>query len=219
MVSRGEILVLSSIISSIKDVLVWLPAIIIALTFHEYAHGRVAYWLGDKTAYYAGRLTLNPLPHIDWIGFLMLVFLRFGWAKPVPVNPVNLRKTSMKTGMLLVSVAGPLMNMLLALSGMIMLRLALNYLTGETAYLLVQLLVPFIYINLVLAIFNLVPVPPLDGSKILAGILPDSWGTLVYRYGNYGYALLLLLVFTGLIGKVLGPLIQSAYQLLYALVF
>ena len=122
MVSRREILVLSSIISSIKDVLVWLPAIIIALTFHEYAHGRVAYWLGDKTAYYAGRLTLNPLPHIDWIGFLMLVFLRFGWAKPVPVNPVNLRKTSMKTGMLLVSVAGPLMNMLLALSGMIMLR-------------------------------------------------------------------------------------------------
>ena len=85
--------------------IIWLPAILIALTFHEYAHGRVAYHLGDDTAYLQGRLTLNPIPHIDWVGFLMLLFFQFGWAKPVQVNPYNFRNTGIKSGMMLVSLA------------------------------------------------------------------------------------------------------------------
>ncbi|MDD2620868.1 MAG: site-2 protease family protein, partial [Syntrophomonadaceae bacterium] len=97
-------------LQSITEMLVALPAIVIALTFHEYAHGKVADMLGDTTPYYQGRLTLNPLPHIDWLGFIMLFIFHFGWAKPVQVNPYNFKNISIKKGMMLVSLAGPGMN-------------------------------------------------------------------------------------------------------------
>ncbi|HZJ83940.1 MAG TPA: site-2 protease family protein, partial [Syntrophomonadaceae bacterium] len=108
---------------SLLDMFIWLPAILIALTFHEYAHALVADRLGDSTPHYQGRLTLNPLPHIDWIGFLMLLIFRFGWAKPVQVNPYNFKNTGVKKGMMLVSLAGPAMNILLAFIGMFLLKI------------------------------------------------------------------------------------------------
>lgn len=196
------------------NTLVWLPAILIALTFHEFAHGLVADRLGDRTPYYQGRLTLNPLPHIDWIGFLMLIIFKFGWAKPVQVDPRNFNRVSPKTGMMLVSLAGPGMNMLLALIGMFLYKLIIPLESSQWAGLLVPLLPPLIYINLILAAFNLIPVPPLDGSKILAGILPDSGARLIYSLEQYGPLILLLLIVTDVVGKILWPLVNFLYGLL-----
>lgn len=205
---------------SLIDILIWLPAIIIGLTFHEYAHGRAAYMLGDDTAYHQGRLTLNPLPHIDWIGFFMLIIFKFGWAKPVQVNPLNFHKNiSMKQGMMLVSLAGPVMNMLIALVGLIALKFLLPMQGQEWVNLVIPLLIPLIQINLILAAFNLIPVPPLDGSKILAGLLPDSGTRLMYSLEQYGPMLLLLLIVTGLTGKIIWPIVNFLYNLLYSIVF
>lgn len=109
------------------DTLVWLPAILVGLTFHEFAHGLVADRLGDSTPARQGRLTLNPLPHIDWVGFLMLLIFKFGWAKPVQVNPGNFKNISHKTGMMLVSLAGPGMNLVIALLSMAALKLLIPW--------------------------------------------------------------------------------------------
>ncbi|WP_054696962.1 site-2 protease family protein [Syntrophomonas palmitatica] len=205
------------------NTLIWLPAIIIGLTFHEYAHGRVAYWLGDDTPYYQGRLTLNPLPHIDWVGFFMLLFFKFGWAKPVEVNPYNFRNSGVKQGMMLVSLAGPAMNLMLALTGMLILKFygidpgaGFSLYTNSTVLLLVG---PLVYINLILAVFNLIPLPPLDGSKILAGLLPDSGAQFMYSIEQYGPLILLLFIITGAFGKILNPLVNIMYSLLYTAVF
>ena len=212
------------------DAVIWLPAILIALTFHEYAHGRVAYYLGDDTAYLQGRLTLNPLPHIDWVGFLMLLFFHFGWAKPVMVNPLNFKNTGIKNGMMLVSLAGPVMNLLLAFSGMVILKIwglpldmnSFFYIIGNSSAAFGQvnlvsgialILYTLVYINLILAVFNLIPLPPLDGSKILAGLLPDSGARLVYSLEAYGPLILLLLIITGAFSKILIPMVTLIYSL------
>ncbi|MEN6461855.1 MAG: site-2 protease family protein [Syntrophomonas sp.] len=208
---------------SFTNMIISLPAIVIALTFHEYAHGRVADLLGDDTPYYQGRLTLNPFPHIDWVGFLMLFLFQFGWAKPVQVNPLKFRNISMKKGMMLVSLAGPVMNLLLAWLGMLALKLSgfdphLGTYSGNNAV-LIQLIYPLVSINLILAAFNLIPVPPLDGSRILAGLLPDSGTQAIYSLEQYGPLLLLLLIVTGMAGKVFLPLAGLLENLLYGLVF
>jgi len=208
---------------SIYNMLIALPAILIALTFHEYAHGQVADWLGDDTPYYQGRLTINPLPHIDWIGFFALMFLHFGWAKPVQVNPYNFKKISIKTGMMLVSIAGPLMNILLALVGMIALRLLafdpqLGTYSGSMSA-LIQMIVPLVEINIILAVFNLIPVPPLDGSKILAGLLPDKGADFIYSLEQFGPLILLLIIFTNLADKIIWPLYNVIYIAIYGTVF
>jgi len=208
---------------SFYEMLVALPAILIALTFHEYAHGRAADWLGDDTPYLQGRLTINPLPHIDWIGFFMLMFFSFGWAKPVQVNPYNFKNISVKKGMMLVSLAGPLMNILLACAAMIALRLLnfdpqLGQYSGNMPE-LIQMLMPLVQINIILAVFNLIPVPPLDGSKILAGLLPDAGAQFIYSLEQYGPLLLLLLIFTNLAGKIIWPLYNLVYAFIYGGVF
>jgi len=205
--------------SSLTEMLIWLPAIIIALTFHEYAHGKVAYLLGDSTPYYQGRLTLNPLSHIDWIGFLMLMIFKFGWAKPVQVNPYNFKNIGIKQGMMLVSLAGPGMNILLAFVGMIFLRYLVPYQALEWGRMAITLVQPLIYINLILAAFNLIPVPPLDGAKILAGILPDSGAKAMYTLEQYGFVILLLLIVTGIVSRVLWPIANFLYNFLYIIVF
>lgn len=205
--------------SWIAETLIWLPAILIALTFHEYAHGRVASFLGDDTPYYQGRLTLNPFPHIDWVGFLMLLLFKFGWAKPVQVNPYNFKKTGIKQGMMLVSLAGPGMNILLAFIGMIVLKWLLPYQAMEWGQMAIALLYPLIQINLILAAFNLIPVPPLDGAKILAGLLPDRGAALIYQMEQYGMLILLLLIVTGITGKILWPLANFMYGIIYTIVF
>ncbi len=173
-----------------------LPAIVIALTFHEYAHARVAYAFGDPTAKEAGRLTLNPIRHLDPVGTLLLVLAGFGWAKPVPVNPWHF-SGSRKRKLMAVSVAGPLMNLLEALAGAGLMSLLWHFTSGGSAFLqwLFYFLFYFVQINVVLALFNLIPVPPLDGSKILAGLLPDSQLNLVLSLERYGFVILLLLVF------------------------
>ncbi len=198
----------------------WLPAILIGLTFHEYAHGRVAYYLGDDTAYLQGRLTINPLPHIDWVGFLMLLFFHFGWAKPVMVNPLNFKNTGIKTGMMLVSLAGPAMNLLLAFSAMVILKIFgfhpyMDYSSAGIGMILYTL----VYINLILAVFNLIPVPPLDGSKILAGLLPDSGAQMIYSLEAYGPIILLLLIITDVFSKILFPLVTLIYTVFVNILF
>ncbi len=196
------------------DTLVWLPAILIGLTFHEFAHGLVADRLGDSTPAQQGRLTLNPLPHIDWVGFLMLLIFKFGWAKPVQVNPYNFKKVSHKTGMMLVSLAGPGMNLTIALLSMVALKMLIPGQDGSWSAILVPLLIPLIYINLILTAFNLLPVPPLDGSKILAGILPDAGANWLYSLEQYGPLILLLLIVTNMVGKILWPLVNFLYGIL-----
>lgn len=202
------------------NAVIWLPAILIGLTFHEYAHGRVAYHLGDDTAYLQGRLTLNPLPHIDWVGFLMLLFFHFGWAKPVMVNPLNFKNTGIKTGMMLVSLAGPVMNLLLAFCGMIILKICgfhpyMDYSSAGIGIILYTL----VYINLILAVFNLIPVPPLDGSKILAGLLPDSGAQVIYSLEAYGPIILLILIITDVFSKILFPLVTLIYTVFVNILF
>lgn len=204
---------------TITSMMIALPAIIIALTFHEYAHGKVAYWLGDNTAYSYGRLTLNPFPHIDPIGFLMLFIFHFGWAKPVPVNPLNFKGTSIKTGMMLVSLAGPGMNILLAFIGMILLKVLIPFQAFEWASISLAMVRPLIQINLILAAFNLIPLPPLDGSKILAGLLPDSGAQVLYSLEQYGPLILLLFIVTGIASRVFLPLANFLGSILYMIVF
>ncbi|MDI6906321.1 MAG: site-2 protease family protein [Thermoanaerobacterales bacterium] len=182
---------------NLAEIIALVPAIMLALTVHEYAHGFVADRLGDHTARYAGRLTLNPVAHVDWLGLLLLFVAGFGWAKPVPVNPYNLRG-NVKQGLLLVSLAGPAANLVLALAASVLLGLIDYMQSGFGLLLLYQL----IYINVVLAVFNLIPVPPLDGSKILAGLLPGRQEWLV-ALEQYGVLVLLVLMVTGLIGKFL----------------
>lgn len=200
---------------SLYEILVAFPAFVIGLTFHEFAHGWMAYKLGDKTAYYQGRLTLNPVPHIDPVGFLMLVLFRFGWAKPVPVNPYNFHG-DIKRGMLLVALAGPATNLLVAVAASLLLGLTAVHMPFERE-IYIQIVLQIIYINVILAVFNLLPVPPLDGSKILAGILPgrQEW---LYQLEQYGTIVLLILLFTGIIGKVLGFFITPIINFLMVLV-
>ncbi len=207
--------------------IVWsIPAVLIAITVHEYWHGKIAYKLGDPTAAEAGRLTLNPLAHLDPVGTLMLLLFRFGWAKPVPVNFNNLNHP--KRDMVYVSLAGPIANILTAIIFALILRLS-HYFIGHIALvrdtsffsLMVTLLRGWllflqtgVIINLALAIFNLIPVPPLDGSKILLGLLPYSQAYRYARLESYGPIILLILVLSGIIGKVLFPIVFFLFRLL-----
>lgn len=193
-----------------QNLMLSLPAILIALSFHEFAHGYVAYRLGDPTPKYQGRLTVNPLAHLDPVGTLMLIVAHFGWAKPVMVNPLNFRGDK-KKGMLYVSLAGPLTNLLIALIGAILYNLIRN----------VQIDIFFIYaldylieINIAFALFNLLPVPPLDGSKILAGILPYHMHDLIYKLEVYGPIILILIIVTGVTDKFLWPMVDSLYEII-----
>jgi Zn-dependent protease len=199
---------------SVERILTWIPAVLIALTFHEYAHAWMATRLGDRTARNAGRLTLNPVPHLDPIGTLLLFVVGFGWAKPVPVNPYNLRG-DIKQGLMLVSLAGPGANLLLAFIGTVVLGVSMG-MVGFAAGIdspLGNILQAVILVNLILAFFNLLPIPPLDGSKILAGLLPgrQEW---LYSLEQYGIIILLVLVFTGAIESLFRLIIMPVYTFL-----
>ncbi|NLW90660.1 MAG: site-2 protease family protein [Syntrophomonadaceae bacterium] len=206
----------------IASLIIYLPAIIVALTFHEFAHAWVADRLGDDTPYLQGRLTLNPIPHLDVIGFIMLLWAGFGWAKPVQVNPYRFQNLRVKEGMLLVSLAGPAMNLLLAIIGMAAIKvMGINPQDSAAVYqnAAAQLLLPLVLINLGLMIFNLIPIPPLDGSKILAGILPDSAGKYFHLLEQYGMIIMLLLFVTGIFSVILNPIRYSLYYLIYGIFF
>ncbi len=179
-------------------------AVLIALTVHEYAHGQVAYWLGDPTAKYEGRLTLNPVAHLDPLGTLMFFIISFGWGKPVPVNPRYFKHYRRDTA--LVAIAGPVSNLLLAFAAFFLLLLLMpkNAVFDGTADVLnavqaaspslrfiVQTLSTSIWINLGLMAFNLLPIAPLDGSKILAAFVPLKYEDMYDQYLQYGTYLLL----------------------------
>jgi Zn-dependent protease len=201
----------------LREILISIPPLLFALSFHEFAHGFIADRMGDPTPRYYGRLTLNPLAHLDPLGTLMLIFYHFGWAKPVPVNPYNF--THRERGLLLVSLAGPLSNILLAFVGNLALRAAIIYSSNQV---LVQMLQYFWQINVLLAAFNLIPIPPLDGSKILAGLLPPKQAFQFRQLESYGPIILLFLVFFDILGRIiypLGGLLMDAINLFTNMVF
>jgi Zn-dependent protease len=196
---------------NIQSLLLIAPPILMALTFHECAHAYVAHRYGDDTAKKSGRLTLNPLRHLDPLGTIMIFLVQFGWAKPVPVNPYNLRNP--KKDMLWISAAGPISNMLLALmSGLLFRLLSENAATPERstiAGLIVLMVFLSMKINLALAIFNILPIAPLDGSKILYGLLPPGFGKMIFALERYGpFILIGLIIFGRATGvSILGGLI------------
>jgi len=175
--------------------------LVIAFTVHEFSHAWTADQQGDPTARRQGRLTLNPLAHLDLLGSLLLLVAGFGWAKPVPFNPYNLR-SGPRTGTAIVAAAGPFSNLVLALLAAIPFRLGVvnQFSLGAAGRFLPTLpdfLFTFIFINLILLFFNLIPLPPLDGHKIATGLLPDPLAGFFERLTPYGPMLLLLLLFVG----------------------
>lgn len=184
---------------------------IIALTFHEFSHAWVAHKLGDDTAKMRGRLTLNPLKHLDPLGTLMMIFARIGWAKPVPVNAMNFKDP--KQDMVKVGLAGPVMNLLIAFITafpiQIMLSVFSTRLPGQFSLILWDFLLMLFSVNLYLAVFNLIPIPPLDGSRIFYGILPQKYYFKVMKYERYvAFALILFIIIApGVLSKVLNTLV------------
>ena len=201
---------------SFQELILMAPPILLALTVHEYAHGYVAFRLGDDTAYRAGRLTLNPLSHLDPIGTLMLFIAQIGWAKPVPVNPYNLNNP--RTDMIWVSLAGPASNVIFAfITGMILRFIIAAEL--NIGMFLVKMIVFTVQINLVLAAFNLIPVPPLDGSKILGGMLQGEAAYKYAQFERYGPFVLMAVIFGGwflhipVLSWIISPFVQFFFTL------
>ncbi len=192
-----------------------LLAVIIALVAHEWSHGAVAHLFGDDTAKNAGRLSVNPLVHLDPLGTFMLLIAPFGWAKPVPVNYYNLRRQ--KLGIAMVSIAGPAANLILGVIFGFLAKFTFPILGSEN--LLVIFFQVLMLINFALLIFNLIPIPPLDGSKVLFTILPDRFSDFKYKFSIYGPMILLFLVigdsFLGI--NVLSRIFSFFYGILFSI--
>lgn len=195
---------------SMKDLLLRLCSVFLCLTVHETCHGLAAYALGDPTAKRQHRLSLNPLRHIDWFGLAMMVTAGFGWAKPVPVNPSYFKNP--KRGMAISALAGPVSNFLLALLLLLTVRLVWNPSLFYVSQWLLFLLDTAI-LSIGLGVFNLIPIPPLDGSKVLFALLPDRLYELVLRYERIGMLLLWALVFAGVGGSVMDSVIYFIFDL------
>lgn len=187
---------------------------------HEWAHAWAAYQLGDDTAALQGRLTMNPLAHLDPLGAISLVFFGYGWGKPVPVNPYRLRG-NMRTGEALVAAAGPFSNLVLAMLGAIPFRLGwLNtYSSSASVISLPDILIQFIVINLSLMIFNLIPIPPLDGSRVLRWVLPSQWAYQMDRIEQFGRAGLMMLLYfvssAGILALIMNPVMDFMIRALF----
>jgi len=188
--------------------------IVFAIGLHEAAHAYSAYWLGDITPKYQKRLTLNPLAHMDWIGLALIMFVGFGWGKPVEINALNLR--DQKRDMALVAFAGPLSNIVLALLSLFV--LSLMKVTNLQSDVLIQSLVIFITINISLAIFNLIPLEPLDGFKVLTGLLPHHLASQLEQVKTMSTYVLFFLILTGFVGQVIGPIIDIITNSLFSLI-
>lgn len=190
------------------DRLLYILAFVIGVVVHEYAHGYAAFRLGDPTAKLSGRLTLNPLAHIDPIGLLTLIVFRFGWAKGVPVDSRYFKNK--KRDMIIVSSAGIVTNVILAVIASLFFKIIPN-----NYVLLKQFLFNLSMANLMLGIFNLLPFPPLDGSKILISLLPLKTQMNFYRYEKYLYIILVILIFTGIVSDVISPILIYCLEALY----
>lgn len=173
-------------------IIAWIAAILVAMTGHEFSHALMAHWQGDDTAERMGRLTLNPLAHIDPLGFLALIFIGFGWGKPVPFDPNQLRNP--KSGAALVGMAGPISNLIMATVFGVILKIVLVFTALDLNNLLVVFLILLVQINLMLMLFNLIPLPPLDGSKLLFALLPPSLFEVQKFLERYGPIILIAFV-------------------------
>ena len=192
---------------------VWQTAVLVAasllcITFHETCHGLAAYRLGDNTAKRMGRLSLNPLKHVDLMGLIMMALFRFGWAKPVPVDMRNFKNP--KAGMALTALAGPVSNVVLAYAAVVLCNFVM-FLADRlgSTWLLLALAQFFVYVEIIsagLAVFNVFPIPPLDGSKVLFALLSDRAYDRLMRYEKYGIGLLMALLVTGAIDRPLGAM-------------
>lgn len=206
----------------LREAVILFSCLVVAIILHEVSHGVVAYWLGDDTAKRAGRLTLNPVPHLDPFGSILLPLMGalaglpvFGYAKPVPVNPAQLRHP--RRDLVFVSLAGPTTNLTLMAIAAVVARAIYSgggVLPGaidqSTSDLVLEVVFIFALVNLLLGLFNLLPIPPLDGSALLERILPERWLGTWYRVRPYGIVILLFLVFfTGFLGTVIQPFFQA----------
>lgn len=206
----------------IRHLILLVPVILVSISFHEYAHAWMADRLGDPSARYLGRLTLNPLKHFNIFGFLMMILVGFGWATPVPVNPNNFKNPS--RGMLATALAGPIANLTLAIASSLIYALLYQIivLVGISSDFQVELLgnvftllLYLIYMNIGLAVFNLIPVYPLDGSRVLGYFLPTQYHDFMLKYGQYvqiGFVLIVLL--TDVVGDIVGVVQSGVANLL-----
>lgn len=207
----------------VQRIVVWILPVIFAITVHEVAHGWMAKQYGDKTAHQQGRLTLNPLKHIDpWgtiiiPGLLLISFTGFifGWAKPVPVDARNFKNP--KKAMMMVALAGPLSNLLMAIGWALIARVGVAIDVEAISLPLIYSGVAGITINLVLALINLLPIPPLDGSRVVSGLLPDYWAWRYNQLERYGFLILLVLLVTNSLGLILAYPMYYAQQIFFSL--
>jgi len=201
-------------LGNIEAIIVRIIPALICITFHELAHGYTAYRLGDRTAKDMGRLTLNPIKHIDIFGLLMMILVRFGWAKPVPVNMNNFKNP--RTYMAITAFAGPLSNIILALLVMFLygffFRMISTMTSPATGAIIHDIIQNTVFISIALAIFNMMPIPPLDGSKILFSLLPEDSYYKLMRYERFGFILLLLVLTTDIFQNTIGRLTNTLFN-------
>ncbi|MBU2568332.1 MAG: site-2 protease family protein [Elusimicrobia bacterium] len=203
-------------IAIVYRVLILYPLLIFSVTMHEYFHGLVAEKFGDDTARYSGRLTLNPLAHIDFFGTFLLPMLAiitgapvFGWAKPVPVDPYRLNNP--RKDMIFIGLAGPAINLLIAVASAAIVRIIINI---ETFYFVIPFFQYMIILNVILGVFNMVPIPPLDGSRVLSGLLPPHLAFQYEKITPYGFFIVLFLLMSGILGTVMGPVLNFIVSML-----
>jgi Zn-dependent protease len=213
----------------VRQLLISALPILIAITFHEASHGYVAFKLGDPTAKFLGRLTLNPIAHIDLFGTILLPLMMivltngqfvFGYAKPVPINPMNFKNP--RKDMAISAAAGPVTNLLLALASTIILKVILSPLASFSPESvndmvlnpLIMIFTSSVIINIVLAVFNMMPIPPLDGGRVLTGLLPSKHAMTFSKIEPFGFIIVLILIYTGIANYFIMPLIYFFLKLL-----
>lgn len=201
------------------ELLISVIAVFVCMTVHECSHGLVSYWLGDPTAKKMGRLSLNPLHHLDWLGALCMLVFRFGWAKPVSINP-NYYK-NFRVGTVLVSIAGPISNILLAFLTLLIYGIVQIFVTVPD--LVLTFVWTMVFMNLGLAVFNCLPIPPLDGSKVVFALLPEKAYRIVLRYERYGFFVLMILIylndtFDGLLNRGVDNLLSGLLHIVNSII-